>query len=299
MYEGATQASNMEHDIEDSSPLHNPDGGVVEDDTNSVDGLGDQASAPDMSHLIGEESQYPHSFLPFDPCGYDSEYMGYGYHGDMVRRYELEALNLQGRDEEMAQARGVPSPLSVDTEGQALPIINTSYLSGDSADYRSRAEVSMAAGVEPMEIDADLVREVMMNASEGGQAAIGTIDPALLLPNQASIPNFVQEPPVDGEYSPLSGIGDSGLFELGPYLNQNASEDIDAPGDEEGIYRIITTQRGSYAIPLVHLSNINYPSPGLETNNDPVGSPDGEIIHSRIRVVQEDQGQGYIIAIHN
>ena len=39
-----------------------------------------------------------------------------------------------------------------------------------------------------MEIDADLVREVMMNASESGQAAIGTIDPALLL-----IP--AQEPP--------------------------------------------------------------------------------------------------------
>ncbi|MGH2245592.1 hypothetical protein ACQ10S_14540, partial [Enterococcus faecalis] len=42
-----------------------------------------------------------------------------------------------------------------------------------------------------MELDADLVNEVMMNAS--GQAAIGTLDPILLYPNQPSNP----EPPIE------------------------------------------------------------------------------------------------------
>src|SRR6059036_2896420 len=44
---------------------------------------------------------------------------------------------------------------------------------------------------EAMVIDADLVNEVMMNAS--GQAAIGTLDPILLYPSQPSNP----EPPIE------------------------------------------------------------------------------------------------------
>ena len=147
---------------EDSSHLDNPDGGVVEDDTNSVDSLGSEAAArlrhPNMSHLKREESVYPDPFLSFDPSGYSSEFMNYGYPGDMGGDGELEALNLQTRDEGLISN-------SQEQPGETLEPIP-----------------------EPMEIDADLVREVMMNASESGQAAIGTIDPALLL-----IP--AQEPP--------------------------------------------------------------------------------------------------------
>ncbi|KAF5002708.1 hypothetical protein FGRMN_177 [Fusarium graminum] len=88
---------------------------------------------------------------------------------------------------------------------------------------------------EPMVIDADLVNEVMMNAS--GQAVIETLDPILLLPSLPSNPE-----PVEAEDSPLSSIGDSELDELEQIFNGGASsafrevdtsEEQDAPVEAE------------------------------------------------------------------
>jgi hypothetical protein len=181
---------------EDSLHADNPEGNVLYD-TMDID--------EDSSHEENQEGRADRdSFLDFDPCGADTDFFGYAYDQEVVRRCEQEALNIQARNEDLFGNSQVPSPLNVDTEAQPLPIINTSYQSGESADDRNRAEVATTApsdtqasqeettddilepnvlDQEPMELDADLVNEVMMNAS--GQAAIGTIDPILLYPSQS------------------------------------------------------------------------------------------------------------------
>jgi hypothetical protein len=182
---------------EDSLHADNPEGNVLYDTCMDID--------EDSSHEENQEGRADRdSFLDFDPCGAGTDFFGYDYHQEVVRRCEQEALNIQARYEDLSGNSQVPSPLNVDTEAQPLPIINTSYQSGESADDRNRAEVATTApsdtqasqeettddilepnvlDQEPMELDADLVNEVMMNAS--GQAAIGTIDPILLYPSQS------------------------------------------------------------------------------------------------------------------
>jgi len=58
-------------------------------------------------------------------------------------------------------------------------------------------------------IDANLAREVKMNADLGNQTVVETIDPIILLP---SLPNNPE--PVEAEDSPLSSIGDEELSKL-------------------------------------------------------------------------------------
>jgi hypothetical protein len=182
---------------EDSLHADNPEGNVLYDTCMDID--------EDSSHEENQEGRADRdSFLDFDPCGAGTDFFGYDYHQEVVRRCEQEALNIQARYEDLSGNSQVPSPLNVDTEAQPLPIINTSYQSGESADDRNRVEVATTApsdtqasqeettddilepnvlNQEAMELDADLVNEVMMNAS--GQAAIGTIDPILLYPSQS------------------------------------------------------------------------------------------------------------------
>ena len=56
------------------------------------------------------------------------------------------------------------------------------------------------------EIDANLAREVLMNASLGNQTVVETIDPSELIPILPISPM-----PVEAEDSPLSSIGDEEL----------------------------------------------------------------------------------------
>jgi hypothetical protein len=62
---------------------------------------------------------------------------------------------------------------------------------------------------EAREIDANLAREVLMNADLGNQIVVETIDPLLLLPIRPS-----NLEPVEAEDSPLSSIGDEELSKL-------------------------------------------------------------------------------------
>ena len=68
---------------------------------------------------------------------------------------------------------------------------------------------------EAMEVDADLYREVMMNAE--GQAVMETINPILLLPDlpiSNSDPVECEDSPPSKEDSPLSDMSDREFFEL-------------------------------------------------------------------------------------
>ena len=77
---------------------------------------------------------------------------------------------------------------------------------------------------EAREIDANLAREVMMNANLGDQTVVETIDPILLLPILPSNPE-----PVEAEDSPLSSIGDEELSKLEQEIfNQDISKEEEA-----------------------------------------------------------------------
>ena len=74
------------------------------------------------------------------------------------------------------------------------------------------------------EIDANLAREVMMNADLGNQTVVETIDPIILLP---ILPSNLE--PVEAEDSPLSSIGDEELSKLEQEIfNQDISMEEEA-----------------------------------------------------------------------
>ena len=79
---------------------------------------------------------------------------------------------------------------------------------------------------EAREIDANLAREVMMNANLGDQTVVETIDPILLLPILPSNPE-----PVEAEDSPLSSMGDEELSKLEQEIfNRDISMEEEASG---------------------------------------------------------------------
>ena len=211
-------------DIDDNSSLpENPEGNA-QYDTRMED--------IDEVNQEGLVDTYPS--LDFDPCGVSTDFFGYSYDGDMIIRSTQEILNMQARYEDRVNNSQVSSPLGGDTEGRRLPIINASYQRGESVDDRSRTEVARTAlsdiqanqeqtgqilesnllnreeeALPALEIDANLAREVLMNADLGNQTVVETIDPSLLIPIQPINPK-----PVEAEDSPLSSIGDEELLKL-------------------------------------------------------------------------------------
>jgi hypothetical protein len=208
-------------DIDDnSSHPENPEGNAQYD-----------TRMEDLDEVNQEGLVDTYPSLDFDPCGVSTDFFGYSYDGDMIIRSTQEIFNTQARYEDRVNNSQVSSPLGGDTEGRRLSIINPSYQRGENVDDHSRTEVARTALsdrqanqeqtgqiLEPnllnreeealpgQEIDANLAREVLMNASLGNQTVVETIDPSELIPILPISPM-----PVEAEDSPLSSIGDEEL----------------------------------------------------------------------------------------
>ena len=208
-------------DIDDnSSHPENPEGNTQYD-----------TRMEDLDEVNQEGLVDTYPILDFDPCDVSTDFFGYSYDGDMIIRSTQEIFNMQARYEDRVNNSQVSSPLGGDTEGRRLSIINPSYQRGENVDDHSRTEVARTAlsdrqanqeqagqilepnllnreeeALPAPEIDANLAREVLMNASLGNQTVVETIDPSELIPILPISPM-----PVEAEDSPLSSIGDEEL----------------------------------------------------------------------------------------
>jgi len=144
-----------------------------------------------------------------------------------VNESEVTLISADDISKDYISRDGAPSPQFFIPEPSEDNISSMSY----SPKYTQANEEQTGQILEPnllnreaREIDANLAREVMMNANLGDQTVVETIDPILLLPILPSNPE-----PVEAEDSPLSSIGDEELSKLEQEIfNQDISKEEEA-----------------------------------------------------------------------
>jgi len=150
-----------------------------------------------------------------------------------VNESEVTLISADDISKDYISRDGAPSPQFFIPEPSEDNISSMSY----SPKYTQANQEQTGQILEPnllnreaREIDANLAREVMMNANLGDQTVVETIDPILLLPILPSNPE-----PVEAEDSPLSSIGDEELSKLEQEIfNRDISMEEEASGKEGG-----------------------------------------------------------------
>jgi len=146
-----------------------------------------------------------------------------------VNESEVTLISADDISKDYISRDGAPSPQFFIPEPSEDNISSMSY----SPKYTQANQEQTGQILEPnllnreaREIDANLAREVMMNANLGDQTVVETIDPILLLPILPSNPE-----PVEAEDSPLSSIGDEELSKLEQEIfNRDISMEEEASG---------------------------------------------------------------------
>jgi len=150
-----------------------------------------------------------------------------------VNESEVTLISADDISKDYISRDGAPSPQFFIPEPSEDNISSMSY----SPKYTQANQEQTGQILEPnllnreaREIDANLAREVMMNANLGDQTVVETIDPILLLPILPSNPE-----PVEAEDSPLSSMGDEELSKLEQEIfNRDISMEEEASGKEGG-----------------------------------------------------------------
>jgi hypothetical protein len=219
-----------------------------------------------------------------------------------VNESEVTLISADDISKDYISRDGAPSPQFFIPEPSEDNISSMSY----SPKYTQANQEQTGQILEPnllnreaREIDANLAREVMMNANLGNQTVVETIDPSLLLPSLL-LPIQPSNPePMEAEDSPLSSIGDREMSELEREFNPNPSSeveavpggDVDASGDEiapgeeygsprEGAPYGVVTIQGVEAVSQDVDASGDEIAPGEEYGSPQEGAPWGDIYYS-------------------
>jgi hypothetical protein len=152
--------------------------------------------------------------LPNNDNNMDLHSTGEALAAGQVNESEVSLISADDISRNYISRDGAPSPQFFIPEPSEDNISSMSY----SPKYTEANQEQAGQILEPnllnreeealpgQEIDANLAREVLMNASLGNQTVVETIDPSELIPILPISPM-----PVEAEDSPLSSIGDEEL----------------------------------------------------------------------------------------